>query len=90
MARNSKQQHAGAMFDADMALAEVRQVRKVMKRRIYNKSRLDRFRAELAQMHRAGASLGDLQVWLRKVKRVRVDRSTIHRYLQKLPELMGE
>ena len=75
-------------FDADAALAAVRAVRAVARRRTtWGKSRLAKHRSELVKMHAAGASYADLALWLRTEKRVKVDRSTVMRYLKKLPEL---
>jgi hypothetical protein len=58
----------------------------VRRTRTWSKSRLTPFRSELVKLHFAGGSLGDLQVWLRS-KRCKVHRSTIYRYLTKLPEM---
>jgi len=73
-------------FDADVILAELRRKQRLMRRRVYRRSRLDRYRAELAKLRRAGASLGQLQLWL-DTKRLQVSRSTILRFLNRLPEL---
>lgn len=56
------------------------------RRRTWGRSVLVKHRAELVALHRAGASLGDLVVWL-KSQRVIVVKSTVMRYLAKLPEL---
>lgn len=57
------------------------------RRRTWGKSKLMRFRPELVQLRRAGASLEMLVEHLRKQHRCKVERSTVMRFLQKLPEL---
>ena len=73
-------------FDAQAEVARIRSRRAVAKRKHYRKSRLDRYRAELVAMRRAGASCADLAEWLR-IRRCRIHRSSIDRYLKRLPEL---
>jgi len=71
-------------FDATAALAAVRQARAERKRRCtWGKSRLTPHRAELVKLRAEGASFGDIAYWLRKNKRIKVDRSTVRRYLAK-------
>lgn len=41
-------------------------------------------------MKQAGASCADLVVWLRITHRCKINRSSIDRYLKKLPELNSE
>ena len=72
------------MFDAEMIVkqlqAETRQRRKKPYRR--NKSRLDRYRMEILALRRHGASVSEIQRWLRK-KRVCVVLTTVTRWLEK-------
>jgi hypothetical protein len=77
-------------FDAKREINRIRTLRDETRRRRYRKSRLDRYRAELVAMRRAGASCGDLAVWLRVTHRCRINRSSVDRYLKKLPELNSE
>ena len=75
-------------FDATAALAAIRDARAARRhRRTWGQSRLARHRVELVQLRQAGASYGDLVHWLRREKRTKVSRSTVLRYLAKLPEL---
>ena len=75
-------------FDALKAEVQwVRARRAEARRRLYRKSRLDKYRAELVAMKQAGASCADLVEWLRVNHRLKVHRSSIDRYLKKLPEL---
>jgi hypothetical protein len=72
------------------ALAEVERIRirrTEARRKLYRKSRLDKYRSELVAMKQAGASCADLVEWLRVNHRCKVNRSSIDRYLKKLPEL---
>ena len=77
-----------ANFDPEEALAAVRERRAAAKRRrTWGKSRLVPYRAELVKMRQAGGSFADLAEWLRRERRVKMDASSVRRYLQKLPEL---
>ena len=73
-------------FDAEAEVARIRSRRAGARRTHYRKSRLDRYRAELVARRRAGASCADLAEWLR-IRRSRIHRSSIDRYLKRLPEL---
>ena len=75
-------------FDAKDELTKILKERKVRKKRItWGKSRLNKYRAELLQLRNEGASYGDLRFWLRKEKRISIDRSNIMRFLNKnLPD----
>jgi uncharacterized Fe-S cluster-containing radical SAM superfamily protein len=77
-------------FDAQREVDRVRTLRAKARRRRYQRSRLDRYRAELVAMKRAGASCGDLAVWLRVTHRCIINRSSVDRYLKKLPEMNSE
>ena len=74
-------------FDAQVEVERIRARRAEARRRLYRRSRLDRYRAELVAMKRAGASCADLVEWLRIKHRCRINRSSVDRYLKKLPEL---
>ena len=51
--------------------------RQVARRRRGQRSRLDRYRAEIESLARAGASSYDIALWLRKFKRTRVHPTTV-------------
>ncbi len=78
-------------------LTHVREARAEARRaRAYSKriSKLERYRSELVRLHRVGASIRELQLWLKAQRsRTRSGRSplastsTIHSYLRSLPEL---
>ena len=79
-------------FNAVDVLATVKKQRSVRKKRCtYGKSKLNKFRAELVKLKDAGASYVDMQFWLRKEKRIKIDPSNICRFLNKdLPIPMQE
>lgn len=74
-------------FDPQAEVERIRTRRAEARRKLYRKSRLDKYRAELVAMKRAGASCADLAEWLRVSHRCKVNRSSVDRYLKKLPEL---
>ena len=74
-------------FDAQAEVERIRSLRAEARRRLFRRSRLERYRAELVAMRQAGASCADLVVWLRVTHRCKIHRSSIDRYLKKLPEL---
>lgn len=74
-------------FDAIKEVQWIRGRRAEARRKLYHKSRLDRYRTELVALRRAGASCADLVEWLRVNHRLKIHRSSIDRYLRKLPEL---
>ena len=73
-------------FDALAEVEKIRARRTEARRKLYSKSSLDRYRAELMAMKRAGASCADLVEWLRVSHRCKIHRSSIHRYLKKFAE----
>lgn len=73
-------------FDAAAEVEKIRARRTEARRKLYRKSSLDRFRAELMAMKRAGASCADLAEWLRISHRCKIHRSSIHRYLRRFAE----
>ena len=60
-------------------LEVVRGLRQVARRRRSQRSRLDRYRAEIESLASAGASSYDIALWLRKFKRTRVHPTTVWR-----------
>lgn len=74
-------------FDASQELAKIKDYRRVARRKRSRFSKLMPYRMELVELRRSGATIGDLVLWLRQRKRLRVAASTVSRYLQKLPEL---
>jgi len=64
-------------------LAAVRNVRRIARRGRRARSRLDRYRAEIETLTKAGASSYDIALWLRKFKRIKVHPTTVWRALKR-------
>lgn len=69
-------------FDPHTELASLRQQTATIRKKNFHPSRLDRHRAELLALHQAGATLAELQRWLR-AHRIRVVHSTVARWIAK-------
>lgn len=69
-----------SFFDPATELAVLRSRARVSRQRRYCKSRLDQFAGELVQLRQHGATIADLQRWLRQ-KRVRVHHTTVSRWI---------
>ena len=87
---DSRMNNGEETFNAQAEVERIRARRAEARRRLYRKSRLDRYRAELVAMKQVGASCADLVEWLRINHRCRINRSTVDRYLKKLPELRDD
>ena len=71
-------------FDAPQILEGIRTNRKIRRKRsTWGRSKLLKFQAEISALKRVGASLKDIQYWLRRENRVKAARSTIKRFLDK-------
>jgi hypothetical protein len=71
-------------LDVQAKVAELEADKKVrQKRRTWGRSCLIKFRGELYELRRAGATLSLLQLWLKTEKHIVVERSTILRFLGK-------
>lgn len=70
------------VFDATTEAAALRAQTQRIRKRQYRRrqSRLDRHTAELLALHAAGASVAELQRWLRG-QRIKVVHSTVARWL---------
>jgi hypothetical protein len=79
-----------ATFNPQDELSEVKTLRALQRRKQYQKSKLERYRAELVAMRQAGASCADLATWLKTKHRMKIHRSSIDRYLSTLPELAAK
>ena len=71
-------------------LEVVRERRRLVQRKRYRRSKLDRYRAELVGLHRMGASYREMSLYVWHEHRRRVDPTTVRRYLMKLPEVAQE
>ena len=70
------------MFNAEKELAELQQQTQLIRKKVFRRSRLDRYKGQLLTLRHAGASKAELQRWLRK-KRVTVSFSTVSRWIDK-------
>ena len=69
-------------FNTLTELAALRQQTAAIRKPRHLQSRLDRHRAELLALHQAGATVAELQRWLR-AHRISVVHSTVVRWLTK-------
>lgn len=74
-------------FNAPVELQQIRQHKRLRQRKVYRQSRLNRYRAELVALRKAGASYRELVLWLRKNKRIKMTHTSVMRYLAGLEEL---
>lgn len=79
----------GSGFDAATEAAKLKELCLIRQRRRYRRSRLANHQAELVALAKAGLSMAQLQLWLRRERRMKVSRSTIWRFLRQLPEWRG-
>ena len=72
-------------FDVNSELSVLKAQTQSMRKRTYSarKSRLDKYKFQLLELHQAGASTAELQRWLRKNNRIKVAHSTVLRWLEK-------
>ena len=80
------------LTDPAAVIEQLRAARTRRRRSRYSRSKLDRHRAEIAALRRAGASYSDITDWLRTSARprIRAARSTVVRYVMSLPELQDQ
>lgn len=73
------------MMDARLKeeLAVVHRLRRIARRRVFTRSRLDRHRADIQALAAVGASSYDIALWLRTFKRIRVHPTTVWRALKR-------
>lgn len=70
------------MFDAKAEVLKLKQLKKIITKKRYSRSRLDKYSDELKKMKAAGATYADLQRWL-KSHRIKVAWSTVQRWFSK-------
>ncbi|MCY1422248.1 hypothetical protein D9M71_379240 [compost metagenome] len=69
-------------FDPQAEAARLRATTRMRRKTTYRRSRLDRYAGELLALHRAGATIAELQRWLGE-RRVRVVHTTVARWLSR-------
>ncbi|ENQ8650502.1 hypothetical protein ACEQ8A_004189 [Vibrio fluvialis] len=72
-------------FDVQSELSALKAQTQTIRKRSYStrKSRLDKYKYQLLELHQAGATGAELQRWLRTNKRIKVAHSTVLRWLEK-------
>ena len=70
-------------FDTESELYTLKKQTKSIRKTRFSRSRLDKHSSELLSLYGAGASIAELQRWLRS-KRIRVEHSTVSRWLDKM------
>jgi len=68
--------------DFESEVARLRKKRMAAYRKRWGRSRLDRYGPEILNLHEAGATLAEIQLWLAE-RRLRVHVSTIQRWIKK-------
>jgi len=76
-------------FDATEKLQQIRSRRKSAYKKKYYKRKLMPYRAEIVMLKKEGASLREIQDWLRFDKGQEVSHTTVMHYLDDLPEMDG-
>lgn len=69
-------------FDPLAETARLRKISAARRKTNYRRSRLDRYAGELIQLHKAGATIAELQRWLRE-RRVVVVHATVARWMKR-------
>ena len=69
-------------FDAEKEVARLKAITRLRRQKKPSRSRLDKFKAEILSLHKAKATLAEIQIFLAD-RRLRCDVSTIHRWLKK-------
>lgn len=73
-------------FDPANSLEKIRKQLHVMRKQRYRHSKLDRYRSELVALHQQGGSLREIAYWLKSERRIKMNVTSIARYLNKLSE----
>jgi hypothetical protein len=69
-------------FDVNSEINTLKIQTKMSRKKRYGKSRLDKYKSQLNVIHNNGATIVELQRWLRR-KRIKVEWSTVSRWLTK-------
>ncbi len=75
-------------FDTENELLALKQQTKIIRKKRFTRSRLDKHSGELLSLYKQGASIAELQRWLR-ANRVKVQHSTVSRWLRKMDAKNG-
>jgi len=69
-------------FNTNVKVDQLKAHKRRIRKRVYRRSKLDKFKGELITLRREGASATDLQRWLRQ-QRIQVTLTTVTRWLEK-------
>ena len=75
-------------FDAEKELTQLKNQTKIIRKKCFSRSRLDKYSGELLSLYASGASIAELQRWLR-ANRIKVEHSTVSRWLDKMDAKNG-
>jgi len=64
-------------------LADVKRVRNLSRKAVYSQSKLDPYKLEIEMLKSQGASLCEIRDWLRRYRRIHINKSTISRNLKR-------
>jgi hypothetical protein len=67
-------------FNPEVVVARLKVQTVILRKKVYKRSRLDRYKGELLQLKHQGATTAELQRWL-KDKRIKVVWTTVKRWL---------
>jgi len=72
-------------FNVQKELLALKKQTHAIRKRSYSarKSRLDKYKRQLLELHSAGTTVAELQRWLKKHKRCKMAHSSICRWLEK-------
>jgi hypothetical protein len=70
------------LFDPHAEAARLRAITTARRKTTYRRSRLDRYTSELLKLRQAGATIAEIQRWLRE-RRVAVVHATVARWLSR-------
>lgn len=73
-------------FNAAIEIQEMRQKRKIRRKKIYTHSSLQKYRVEIIELLKHGASFRMVAEWLRFKKHLKVSHTTVMRFAKKLLE----
>ena len=71
------------LFEPASSLEKIRKQLHVMRKQQYRRSKLDRYRSELIALHQHGGSLREMAYWLKAEKRIKINVTSIARYLNR-------
>lgn len=71
-----------AIFNAAVEVARLKHKAQLRRKKRYSRSKLDKWRPEIRALRADGATLEQIQIWLRE-RRIKAEISTISRWLKR-------